>query len=160
MLVCFAWYNSVSPLELYSSLPDSHLDPLGGNSLQYISVWFFIAIWTIIDPNFFQRVSSVKSAEIAKKGLIISIFLWFIFDLITITAGLYAFIFIVPDNPVMSYPLLGLKVCLRDFWIIYCLIICNYYVDNRFYEFCECHNNWKRHNMEVKKKDSRKTQSF
>ena len=40
----------------------------------------------------------------------ISIFLWFIFDLITITAGLYAFIFIVPDNPVMSYPLLGLKV--------------------------------------------------
>ena len=39
-----------------------------------------------------------------------SIFLWFIFDLITITAGLYAFIFIVPDNPIMSYPLLGLKV--------------------------------------------------
>ena len=110
LLVCFSWYNSVSPLELYSSLPDSHLDPLGGNSLQYISVWFFIAIWTIIDPNFFQRVASVKSAKIAKKGLIISIFLWFIFDLITITAGLYAFIFIVPDNPVMSYPLLGLKV--------------------------------------------------
>ena len=116
MLVGFAWYNSVSPLELYSSLPDSHLDPLGGNSLQYITVWFFIAIWTIIDPNFFQRVASVKSAEIAKKGLIVSIFLWFIFDLITITAGLYAFIFIVPDNPVMSYPLLGLKVLFRDFW--------------------------------------------
>ena len=109
-LIGFSWYNSVSPFMLLKSLPDSHLDPLGGNSIQYVIVWFFIAAWTIIDPNFFQRCAAVKNPEIAKKGLLISVCFWFLFDLMTLTAGLYAYIFIIPENPVMTYPLLGSEV--------------------------------------------------
>ena len=110
LLIGFSWNNSVSPLSLFKSLPPTHQDPLGGNSLQYVIVWFFIAIWTIIDPNFFQRCTAVKSPEIAKKGLLISICFWFLFDIMTITAGLYAYIYTVPENPLMAYPLLGLEV--------------------------------------------------
>ena len=110
LLIGFSWNNSVSPLSLFKSLPSTHQDPLGGNSLQYVIVWFFIAIWTIIDPNFFQRCTAVKSPEIAKKGLLISICFWFLFDIMTITAGLYAYIYTVPENPLMAYPLLGLEV--------------------------------------------------
>ena len=109
-LIGFSWYNSVSPFMLFKSLPDSHIDPLGGNSIQYVLVWFFIAVWTIIDPNFFQRCAAVKNPEIAKKGLLISVCFWFLFDLMTLTAGLYAYIFIIPENPVMTYPLLGFEV--------------------------------------------------
>ena len=109
-LIGFSWHNSVSPLMLFKSLPESHLDPLGGNSIQYVLVWFFIAVWTIIDPNFFQRCAAVKNPDIAKKGLLISVCLWFLFDLMTLTAGLYAYIFIIPKNAIMTYPLLGFEV--------------------------------------------------
>lgn len=110
LLVSYSWIESVSPIELFRSISYSHIDPLGGNTIQYILVWFFIAIWTIIDPSFFQRCSSVDKPENAKKGLIISIGIWFIFDILTITAGLYAFIFIAPENPLMAYPMLASKV--------------------------------------------------
>ena len=110
VLVGYSWFESVSPVELYRSISYTHLDPLGGNSLQYILVWFFIAIWTIIDPSFFQRCSAVNSPKNAKKGLLLSIIFWFVFDILTITAGLYAYIFIAPENPLMTYPLLALKV--------------------------------------------------
>ena len=109
-LIGFSWHNSVSPLMLFKALPESHLDPLGGNSIQYVLVWFFIAVWTIIDPNFFQRCAAVKNPDIAKKGLLISVCLWFLFDLMTLTAGLYAYIFIIPKNAIMTYPLLGFEV--------------------------------------------------
>jgi len=110
ILVSYSWVESVSPIELYMAVPNSHTDPLGGKSIQYISVWFFIAIWTVIDPSFFQRCSAVNSPKNAKKGLLLSIIFWFVFDILTITAGLYAYIFIVPENPLMTYPLLALKV--------------------------------------------------
>ena len=110
LLVSYSWIESVSPIELFRSISYSHIDPLGGNTIQYILVWFFIAIWTIIDPSFFQRCLSVDKPENAKKGLIISIGIWFIFDILTITAGLYAFIFIAPENPLMAYPMLASKV--------------------------------------------------
>ena len=110
ILVAYSWAESVSPIELFRSVSYSHIDPLGGNTIQYILVWFFIATWTIIDPSFFQRCSSVDKPETAKKGLILSIGFWFLFDVLTITAGLYAFIFIVPETPMMAYPLLAYKV--------------------------------------------------
>jgi len=110
ILVAYSWIESVSPIELFRSISYSHIDPLGGNTVQYILVWFFIAIWTVIDPSFFQRCCSVDKPETAKKGLILSIGLWFIFDILTITAGLYAFIFIVPESPMMAYPLLASEV--------------------------------------------------
>ena len=110
LLVTYSWIESVSPIELYRSIPNSHTDPMGGESIQYISVWFFIAIWTVIDPSFFQRCSAVNSPKNAKKGLLLSIIFWFVFDILTITAGLYAYIFIAPENPLMTYPLLALKV--------------------------------------------------
>ena len=110
LLVTYSWIESVSPIELYRSIPNSHTDPMGGQSIQYISVWFFIAIWTVIDPSFFQRCSAVNSPKNAKKGLLLSIIFWFVFDILTITAGLYAYIFIAPENPLMTYPLLALKV--------------------------------------------------
>ena len=49
------------------------LDPLGGNSLQYLLVWFFIASWTFIDPGFYQRCSAAKNPDTAKKGILFSI---------------------------------------------------------------------------------------
>ena len=37
---------------LSANLPPMHLTLSGGNSWQYILVWFFIALWTLVSPQF------------------------------------------------------------------------------------------------------------
>lgn len=92
---------------LLSGLSADHLDWFGGNSFQYIMVWFFLASWTFIDPGFHQRCSAAASLQTARKGILVSIIFWFIFDFLTITTGLYAAAVMDGINPVLSYPLLA-----------------------------------------------------
>jgi len=94
---------------LISSLPPGHLDITGGNSLQYIMVWFFIALWTFVDPSFHQRAAAAESPQTARKGIFYSIAGWMAFDFLTCFAGLYAFVILGPDleQPVLAYPMLA-----------------------------------------------------
>ncbi len=80
-----------SPFELWHSLPSSHRSLTGGNSIGYIIVWFFIGSWTLVDPGFHQRVYATRSADTAKRGIIMAVIFWFFFDLMTTFTGLYAF---------------------------------------------------------------------
>ena len=109
-LFIFLWRSAVSPFELFRGLPAIHTQPLGGHSLQYVLVWFFIALWTIVDPGFFQRCAAAESPEIARKGILISIGFWFVFDCLTIITGLYAFILVIPESPIMSFPVMAAEV--------------------------------------------------
>ncbi len=95
--------------KLISSMPDTHLDITGGNTWQYILVWFFIALWTFVDPSFHQRAAAAESPETARKGIFISIGFWIAFDFLTCFAGLYAFAILGPEleQPVMAYPILA-----------------------------------------------------
>lgn len=94
---------------LFESLPSGHLDITGGHSLQYILVWFFIALWTFVDPSFHQRAAAAESPETAKKGIFWSIAFWIAFDFLTCFTGLYAFAILgdTLDQPVLAYPLLA-----------------------------------------------------
>lgn len=91
-----------------SHVPPLHLTWHGDNSWQYIAVWFFIALWTLVDPAFHQRCYAAKDGKTAQRGILISIPFWFFFDFMTSMAGLYARA-ALPDlsNPVFSYPMLA-----------------------------------------------------
>ena len=91
-------------------LPVSHLNITGGASIQYIVVWFFIALWTFVDPGFYQRCAAAKSPQTAKKGILISIGFWFIFDMLTLSTGLYAKALLTAGDPLFAYPRLGAVV--------------------------------------------------
>lgn len=93
---------------IHHNVPPLHLTWNGGNSMQFVLVWFFIALWTLVDPAFHQRCYAAKSGDVAQKGILISIIFWFIFDAMTATAGLYARA-ALPNlsQPVMAYPLLA-----------------------------------------------------
>lgn len=90
------------------NVPPLHLTWNGGNSIQFVLVWFFIALWTLVDPAFHQRCYAAKSGDVAQKGILISIIFWFIFDAMTATAGLYARA-ALPNlqQPVMAFPMLA-----------------------------------------------------
>ena len=107
LLILFAWIKIGSPLEIIKQLPAEHLSPTGGNSIQYIFVWFFIAMWTFIDPGFYQRCAAAKSSKVAQKGIIISVLFWFVFDSLTLTSGLYARILLPQGQGLFAFPALG-----------------------------------------------------
>jgi solute:Na+ symporter, SSS family len=91
-----------------SHVPPLHLTWNGGNSMQFVAVWFLIALWTLVDPSFHQRCYAAQSGEVARRGILISVIFWLAFDAMTATAGLYARA-VLPhlDEPVMAYPLLA-----------------------------------------------------
>ena len=68
-------------------------------------------MWTFADPGFHQRTYAAKSGEIAKKGILISIVLWALFDFLTTSTGLYAKA-ILPDlsQPMLAFPLYAEKI--------------------------------------------------
>ncbi|MEW6652514.1 MAG: sodium:solute symporter family protein [Bacteroidota bacterium] len=90
---------------LQKQLPASHLQFDGNVSIVYLIVWFLIALWTFADPGFHQRCYAAKNGNVAKWGIIISIFLWALFDFLTTTTGLYARA-VNPnlENPLLSFP--------------------------------------------------------
>jgi len=105
--IVLLFYLLRSPISL-TSLPQ-HLDAVhksisGGLFWQEIMVWFLIASWTFIDPGFHQRSAAAQSGSIAKKGILISIGFWFMFDMLTLITGLYAFVLFPDIDPLTIYP--------------------------------------------------------
>lgn len=98
--------------ELWQKMPADYRDITGGQDLQYILVWFFIALWTFVDPSFHQRAAAAKSPETAKKGIFISILLWSVFDFLTMFSGIYGWAILGTDlaEPVMVYPYLANEI--------------------------------------------------
>ncbi|MEW6509531.1 MAG: sodium:solute symporter family protein [Bacteroidota bacterium] len=93
---------------IVNNVPSNHLTWDGGNSLQFVIVWFFIALWTLVDPSFHQRCYAAKSGEVAQRGILISVIFWIVFDAMTATAGLYARAALPHlDQPVLAYPMLA-----------------------------------------------------
>lgn len=91
---------------LLERLPPLHLTWHGGKSIQFVLVWFFIALWTIVDPAFHQRCYAAKDGDTAQKGILFSILFWFIFDSMTTIAGLYARATLSHlSEPLYAYPL-------------------------------------------------------
>jgi len=108
-LLIFLIISQGSPFELIYKLPPAMLDPLGGNSVQYMLVWFFIASWTFIDPGFYQRCAAAENPDTAKKGILFSILFWAIFDFLTLLCGLYAILTISTEQALLTYPLLAFE---------------------------------------------------
>ena len=108
-LLCGVLYRQYGGINfLQSNVPDTLQTWHGGNSWQYVVVWFFIALWTFVDPAFHQRCAAARSPRVAKQGIMLSVLLWILFDAMTTSTGLYARA-ILPDlsQPALAYPLLS-----------------------------------------------------
>lgn len=77
----------ISPLE---NLPGSYFHPLGEHGLLETLAWGLIALGTLVDPNFYQRCFAVDKNKTAKRGIILSTFVWIIFDLSLTFGAMYA----------------------------------------------------------------------
>lgn len=116
-VVMFAGFAVVLPFALSegggfagmaASLPPGHLDPLGGQPASALAGWWLIALWTFVDPGFHQRVLAAQDEATARRGILVSVALWAVFDVMTTTAGLLARARL-PElaDPLSAYPALA-----------------------------------------------------
>ena len=75
---------------LRQHLPATHFTLLSGDPLLPTLVWGFIALSTLVDPNFYQRVFAARSLAVARKGILLTTGIWITFDLCTVLGAMYA----------------------------------------------------------------------
>lgn len=88
---------------LKAHLPASHFSLTGGHSWANTLVWGFIALSTLIDPNFYQRCFAAKDLKTVKTGILISTIIWFLFDICTTAGALYARALLPEAQPAEAY---------------------------------------------------------
>ena len=92
MIIPFAIQNYGGLDFLIANLPnpEAQLSITGGLPTQTILIWGFLAFWTLADPSFYQRCYATKDDKLPKKGILISIGFWVLFDICTTFTGMYA----------------------------------------------------------------------
>ncbi len=96
---------------LWDALPPGHRSPDGGLGWQAVAVWYLIALQTVVDPAFYQRVFAARTPAVARSGVLVSVVLWAGFDFMTTFSGLAARL-VAPDlaDPMAAYPTLAAAV--------------------------------------------------
>jgi SSS family solute:Na+ symporter len=93
---------------LWSSLPADHRTWDGGLGWQTVLVWYLIALQTMVEPAFYQRVFAARTPGVARTGVVVSVAMWAVFDFMTVTSGLAARVLLPGlDDPVAAYPALA-----------------------------------------------------
>lgn len=96
---------------LKQNLPASAFHWKGTRPATYIFAWYFIALSALVEPAFYQRCFAARNPQTARRGLLLAIPLWALFDFMTTFTGMYARA-LLPDlaDPMMSYPSLAISV--------------------------------------------------
>lgn len=89
-VLAFSVYTYGGLSYLTANLPEHHFSPTGDVGLAQTLVWGFIALSTLVDPNFYQRCFAATSTRVAKKGILFSTIVWIGFDLCTTFGAMYA----------------------------------------------------------------------
>ena len=101
---CLTHYPLTATL---SAITDKHLLQFSGGASPAVVFGFFVlGAWTLVDPAFHQRAASAASEAIGTRGVYVSVALWFLFDSMTITTGMYALALLrpMPADTMMIYP--------------------------------------------------------
>jgi SSS family solute:Na+ symporter len=110
-VLIYLWHHFGGLSIMAARLPRTHLTWTGGNSPQYIFVWYVIALATLVEPAFYQRCFAARDEGTAKRGILISIFFWFAFDAMTTTTGLYARSLLPSlEDPTNAFPVLAVNI--------------------------------------------------
>ncbi|MBW2736213.1 MAG: sodium:solute symporter family protein [Deltaproteobacteria bacterium] len=136
---------------LAQRLPATHLQFTGAVSGQELSTWGLIAFSTLVDPNFYHRCYAAESPAVARRGMLLAIGFWLLFDVCTVFGGLYARAALGPDaDPQLAYPLMAWQLLppgLRGLLIVGLLATAMSTVDSYCFigAMTLSHDVWRRH---------------
>lgn len=90
VIVGASWLHQGAPWTAWQNLDKPLLSFDGGQGPLMILSFFVLGAWTLADPGFHQRVASTNSPSTSRKGVLISVGFWMLFDILSISAGMYA----------------------------------------------------------------------
>lgn len=107
---CLAKYPPRELLAQFGGQPLLAWD--GGTGWPYVVSFFILGAWTLVDPGFHQRVASARDPETGRRGVLVAVGFWMLFDVLSITAGMYALGLVKTElaNPLLIFPALGEQV--------------------------------------------------
>ncbi len=105
---CMLVYGS--PSAMISRLPDTHSTLPGSLGWTPVVSWFLVAMQTFVDPNFHVRAAASRDVATARRGIIISVGMWMVFDALQLIAGLYAVAYLTGVAPTDTYVALAQSV--------------------------------------------------
>lgn len=85
------------------SLPDSYFSPTGQYSVGETLMWGFLAMATLIDPNFYQRAFAASNDKVVTRGIVLSTVIWMVFDLSLTFGAMYARALMPDADPSQGY---------------------------------------------------------
>ena len=99
-----------SPTDMWVALPDTHKVFPGTIGWGAVAAWWFLALQTFIDPNFHMRVAAAATVTTARRGILISVVLWMVFDGLQLITGLYAVALVSESQALNAYVVLAERV--------------------------------------------------
>lgn len=108
LLFSYSTFGGISFLQ--KSLPPTYFSLTGTESLFTTFVWGFIALSTLVDPNFYQRCFAAKDKKTAQRGIYISTIIWILFDICTTAGAMYAASTIPSANPETAYLVYAMQI--------------------------------------------------
>jgi SSS family solute:Na+ symporter len=84
----YSEYGGISFLQ--KNLPPHYFSITGKIGWGTTIVWGFLALGTLVDPNFYQRCLASKNLKTAKTGILLSTLVWVCFDLSVTFGAMYA----------------------------------------------------------------------
>ncbi|MCX7800587.1 MAG: hypothetical protein N2109_09620, partial [Fimbriimonadales bacterium] len=109
VMVAACWTRS-APWEAWRALePRTLLAWDGGMGPLYVLSFFVLGVWTLVDPGFHQRVASAASPAVGRRGVLVSIACWFVFDSLSMSTGMYAMAWLRerPAEALQIFPAFG-----------------------------------------------------
>lgn len=114
-------FGGIGWLRAHPEIPAGHWKPLGdGIPLSLTLVWGFLALGTLVDPNFYQRCLAAKDVRTARRGILLATGIWICFDFCTTFGALYARAALPAAEPRSAYLLYSLQLLpagLRGFFL-------------------------------------------
>lgn len=102
------------------NLPATHFEMTGGEGWVATFVWGFIALATLVDPNFYQRCFAADQEKTARRGIYLSTLVWLGFDICTTAGAMYARAAIPEAESAQAYLIYALQLLpngLRGFFL-------------------------------------------
>lgn len=106
------------PIETWADIePSALLTLTGGRGWIAVASFMILGAWTFVDPAFHQRVASAARPEVGRTGGLWSVGFWMVFDILSISTGMYALALspaIAPDASSLErlavFPLFGSQI--------------------------------------------------
>jgi len=103
-----------APWHVIPTLPQAERTWDGGQGFFVVLSFMFLGAWTFVDPGFHQRVAAVKSETAARRGVLLAVIFWIVFDTLTTLTAMYGGIAMRGSDPAqmgtMLFPLFGDRI--------------------------------------------------